>query len=131
MHRLSTCTLYALNGVSEAKCLPKEEEILMSMNNGRNKQDNLSYSEFSRLIPQGNPDPSRDSPGDSGEDRLAEVLVGMDYDEESEQDLRDPLDDSIDEGDPTNFEKVGESVVDLDDETRVVASQLPGDEQSS
>lgn len=102
-----------------------ERGIFMNANSGRNKQDNLSYSEFSRLIPQGNPNPARDSPGDSGHDQLTEMLVGMDYDEESEEDLRDPLEDSFDEGDPTHFEKVGESLVVLADDTRVIASNAP------
>lgn len=96
----------------------------MSPRKSRRKQDNLSYGEFSRLIPQANPNPEQDSPGDSAEDKLTEILVGMDYGEESEEDLRDPAEDEEEE-DPLHPEKIGESFENLEEDARVIASTPP------
>lgn len=96
----------------------------MSPKKSKKKQDNLSYGEFSRLIPQGNPSPNLDSPGDSAEDKLTEMLVGMDYGEESEEDLRDPLEDE-EEDDPLHPEKIGESIERLREDARVIDSTPP------
>lgn len=94
----------------------------------RKKQDSLSYGEFSRLLPRANPNPTQDSPGDSGEDELRETLLGMDYGEESMEDLRDPLEEEDDEeADALHPEKIGESIDPdlLDDNSRVIASNRP------
>lgn len=86
------------------------------------KQDSLSYAEFSRLIPQGNPSPEQDSLGDSDEYKLVETLVGMDYGEESEEDLRDPFENE-EEADTFSHEKIGESNEELDEGARVISSE--------
>lgn len=94
----------------------------------RKKQDSLSYGEFSRLMPQVIPNPTQDSPGDSAEDELRETLLGMDYGEESMEDLRDPLEEDDDaEADTLHPEKIGESIeLDLlDDNSRVISSNRP------
>lgn len=93
----------------------------------RKKQDSLSYGEFSRLLPKYNQNPTQDSPGDSAEDELRETLLGMDYGEESMEDLRDPLEEEDDEeADSMHPEKISEETTELlDDASRVISSSRP------
>ncbi len=89
------------------------------------KKDLLSYSDFSRLMPETKGSPGRDSPGDSNDDRVTEILVGMDYGEESEDDLRDPLEGEVAD-DLLETEKIGGETRDLlDEDERVVDSDTP------
>ena len=53
------------------------------------KEDLISYRKFNKLKNQETPLPSEDSPGDSADDEMDEMLLGMDYDEESLEDLND------------------------------------------
>jgi hypothetical protein len=77
-------------------------------------------------MPQNNLGPDRDSLGDSDEDSALETLVGMDYDEESEEDLRDPDEDEMADDLPDEEKIKGEDVEELDDDERVISSKRPG-----
>ena len=54
----------------------------MFLKRKQDKRDAISYQMFNRLVPNGKiPMPVEDSPGDSGEDEVTEMAVGMDYPE--------------------------------------------------
>ena len=55
----------------------------------RQKKDILSHRDFNHLNRNNNPLPESDSPASGSENQLAEYLLGMEYGEESLEEMND------------------------------------------